>query len=232
MIQPPFIDVTNINKKVYNFIKQNILNYDYPPGYAININKLSTILGVSQTPIKDAIARLAGEGLVEIAPRKGTYVKNITAVELHELMKVRLILETAVIEEIAPIITDEQLQSIESIYQKSLDLKLNAENYELYMELNSQFHLSFFNVMGNGRLTAIYKKLNVHAHIVRFRTRHHAKGKLPTTDQEHEKIFMALREHDPVKAKKAIQDHLSSLDMTWAVEQCADKQLEIQSFGR
>lgn len=219
MIQPPFIDVTNINEKVYNFIKQNIINYDYPPGYAININKLSTTLGVSQTPIKDAIARLAGEGLVEIAPRKGTNVKNITAVEMHELMKVRLILETAVIEEIAPIITDVQLQSIESIYQKSLNLELNAESYKLYMDLNSEFHLSFFHVMGNGRLTAIYKNLNAHAHVARFRTSHHAKGKLPTTDQEHAKILAALREHDPVKAKKAIQDHLSSLDMTWAVDQ-------------
>ena len=77
--QSTLIDVTNINEKVYNYIKTNIISYNYPPGYNLNLNQLSELLGVSPTPIKDALFRLAGEGLVEIAPRKGTYVKDVTS---------------------------------------------------------------------------------------------------------------------------------------------------------
>ena len=93
----PLIDVTNINEKVYLLIKQNIIKFVYPPGHNLNITELKETLGVSPTPIKDALFKLAGEGLVVIYPRRGTYVKDITAEDIHEIIQTRLILETAVI---------------------------------------------------------------------------------------------------------------------------------------
>ena len=100
------IDVSNINEKAYNYIKTNIINLTYPPGYNLNLGQLSEKLGVSPTPIKDALFRLSGEGLVEIAPRKGTYVKELSLEDIHEIVQIRIILETAAVEAIVAGLTD------------------------------------------------------------------------------------------------------------------------------
>jgi len=212
---PSIIDVTNINEKVYDFIKKNITTFNFPSGYKLNIKQLSETLGVSHTPIKDALFRLAGEGLIDITSRTGTYVKSITEADIHEILQTRLILETAVIEEITGRITDEQLQALKALHQKGRSLVVNpndSESYRAFMELDSQFHLSFFNIMGNRRLLNIYKNLNAHMQMVRFRLMNHALGKLPTTDQEHQVILDALCERDVVKAKQAIANHLRGLE--------------------
>lgn len=78
------IDITNINEKIYNLIKTRITHLEYPPGYQINIKKLQDELGVSSSPIKDALFRLVGEELLEINPRKGTFVKDVLEKDILE----------------------------------------------------------------------------------------------------------------------------------------------------
>lgn len=208
------IDVTNINEKVYDYIKKKIITFEFPSGHKLNIKQLSNTLGVSQTPIKDALFRLAGEGLIDITSRTGTYVKSVTEDEIHEILQTRLILETAVIEEIAGKITDEQLASLKSLFEKSYSLVVNPndnDSYKTFMEYDSEFHLSFFHIMGNKRLIHIYKNLNAHMQMVRFRLMNDALGKLPTTDEEHRMILEALFERNVAKAKHAIASHLHRL---------------------
>jgi GntR family transcriptional regulator, rspAB operon transcriptional repressor len=219
---PFIIDVTNINEKVYDYIKKNITTFHFPSGYKLNIKQLSETLGVSHTPIKDALFRLAGEGLIDITSRTGTYVKSITEADIHEILQTRLILETAVIEEIAGKITDEQLQALTDLYRKGVSLVVNPndnESYKAFMEYDSQFHLSFFNIMGNRRLLHIYKNLNAHMQMVRFRLMNRALGKLPTTDEAHRLILEALCERNVAKAKQAIANHLHGLDAVCAMVQ-------------
>ena len=209
------IDVTNINEKVYQLIKQNIIKFIYPPGHNLNINELKDVLGVSPTPIKDALFRLAGEGLVVIYPRKGTYVKHVTDEDFHEIIQTRLILETAVVSSLAKQITDEQLQILEGFYQTGISIKIdqdNSDDYRAFMESDSQFHLSFFFFFGNKRLTEIYKNLNAHMQIVRYRLMHHTRGKNLWTDQDHKDILTALQQHDAPGAEEAVRKHLIRLE--------------------
>ena len=222
--QTTLIDVSNINEKVYNFIKTNIINYNYPPGYNLNLGQLSELLGVSPTPIKDALFRLAGEGLVEIAPRKGTYVKDVTLEDIHEILKVRVILETAAVEAITAGLTDEQLSLFTGLYGQMISVRVgenDVASYKAYMERDSEFHLLFFQILGNQRLLNIYRNLNAHIQIVRFRLLDR-RGKNVTTDQEHERILEALRERDPGKAKEAVRQHLLSLDRALTVLRSRD----------
>ena len=217
--QSTLIDVSNINEKVYNFIKTNIINYNYPPGYNLNLGQLSELLGVSPTPIKDALFRLAGEGLVEIASRKGTYVKDVTLGDIHEILKVRVILETAAVEAITAGLTDEQLSMFTGLYGKMISVRVgenDVASYKAYMEHDSEFHLLFFQILGNQRLLNIYRNLNAHIQIVRFRLLDR-RGKNVTTDQEHERILEALRARNPEKAKEAVRQHLLSLDRALTV---------------
>ncbi|MCU0584258.1 MAG: GntR family transcriptional regulator [Syntrophales bacterium] len=217
--QSTLIDVTNINEKVYNFIKTNIISYNYPPGYNLNLNQLSELLGVSPTPIKDALFRLAGEGLVEIAPRKGTYVKDVTLEDIHEILQARIILETAAVEAITASLTDEQISRFEELFRQMITVRVGENDeasYKAYMERDSEFHLLFFQIMGNQRLLSIYRNLNAHIQIVRFRLLDR-RGKNVTTDQEHAVILEALRERNPAKAKEAVRRHLLSLDSALTV---------------
>jgi len=205
------IDTTNINEKVYKFIKQNIINLEYPSGHKLSLNEISKMLGVSNTPIKEALFKLSGEGLVEITSRMGIYVKNINQVDIHEILQIRLFLESAVVAEIAPGISNENLQYIRDIYAKSIALSVNPsdiESYKVFMEYDGEFHLSFFRILANERLLNIYKNLNAHMQIVRFRLMNRSKGKFPKTDEGHMLILDALCQHDAMKAREAVSRHL------------------------
>ena len=211
---PSRIDVTNINEKVYNYIKENIINSNFPSGYKINFKQLIEDLGVSQTPIKDALFRLAGEGLIDIQARTGTYVRSITETDIHEIIQARVFLETSAVGEIISIITDQDLQTLREIYKKSVSLSLkpnDTESYKMFMEYDSQFHFCFFRILGNKNLFNMYRNLNAHMQIVRFRLINHTQGILPRTNELHRAILDALYERNAEKAKQAIIDHMVQL---------------------
>ena len=200
------IDITNINEKIYNLIKGRIIHFEYPRGFQINIRRLQDELGVSNSPIKDALSRLAGEGLVEITSRKGTFVKDISERDLYEIEEVRIILETSAADIIAETITDEQLDQLETLYEETL-IPEDEFEYSKFMEKDSRFHMEIIKMTNNQRLVEVYKQLNAHVHITRFQYARNRKKPLPWTHQDHQNILKALKLRDREKVKKAIQDH-------------------------
>lgn len=205
----PRIDVTNINEKIYDFLKKHIVNFTYPPGYKLNVRQLRKELGVSQTPIKDALFRLAGEGLVEISSRRGTFVKEVTDQDITELYDTRMILEAGAGESIAKNITDQQLDELERLYEGTLRTDANTD-YRIFMEREKEFHLAIIRFTKNKRLLNIYNQLNPHMQAVRFRFGEQALGRLPKTNQEHESILNSFKKRDPLRVKEAIKHHLST----------------------
>jgi DNA-binding GntR family transcriptional regulator len=202
------IDITNINEKVYNLLKQRIIHLEYPPGYKISIRKLQDELGVSNSPIKDALFRLAGEELVEISSRKGTYVNEITEQDISEIEQVRTILEIGAAEIAIKNITDEQIEKLEALYIEAHFPKEEIE-YSRFMEIDSKFHMELINITQNRRLIKVYKRLNAHMQIVRFQFVRNRKGPLPWTQEDHLKILEALKQRDLEKLKTAIRNHIN-----------------------
>ena len=200
------IDVTNINEKIYSLIKGRITHFEYPPGYPLNIRRLQDEFGVSNSPIKDALFRLAGEGLVEITSRKGTFVKDISERDLYEIEETRAILEVGAVEIIAGKITDEQLKRLESLYHETF-IPEDRFEYSQFMEKDSRFHLEIIMMTNNKRLLDVYKQLNAHVHITRFQYARNRKKPLPWTHQDHMDILTALKERNTEKAKKAVRIH-------------------------
>lgn len=200
------IDVTNINEKIYTLIKRRITHLEYPPGHQINIRKLQAELGVSNSPIKDALFRLAGEELVEITSRKGTFVRDISEEDIQEIEEVRSILEAGAVEVIAPEITDEQLAHLENLYRETL-MSANSFEYSAFMEKDSRFHQAIIELTENRRLIKMYRRLNAHVQIVRFQFARNRNRPLPWTDQDHREILEALKARDPERAKAAIGSH-------------------------
>jgi DNA-binding GntR family transcriptional regulator len=134
---------------------------------------------------------------------------------------VRVILETAAVETITAGLTNEQLSMFTGLYGKMISVRVgenDVASYKAYMEHDSEFHLLFFQILGNQRLLNIYRNLNAHIQIVRFRLLDW-RGKNVTTDQEHEMILEALRARNPEKAKEAVRQHLLSLDRALTILQ-------------
>jgi DNA-binding GntR family transcriptional regulator len=200
------IDITNINEKVYELIKSRVICRDYPPGHQISIRKLQDEIGVSNSPIINALFRLSGEGLVDITSRKGTYVKDITEKDIDEIEELRIILECGAIDIIGRTITDEQVEHLKQQYEETLvaDKKFD---YTKFMEKDSRFHLEIVKLTNNQRLIDTYKRLNAHIHVARFEYAKQRKTPLPWTHRDHLEILNALKQRDPEKAKKAIVDH-------------------------
>jgi DNA-binding GntR family transcriptional regulator len=206
-VEQPVIDVTNINEKVYDFLKKGITDLTYPPGERIKVRELQHELGVSQTPIKDALFRLAGEGMVEISSRRGTFVTEVTERDIREVAETRIILETGAVEIVAKRITAAQLTELEALYRATL-IEEESVGYDSYMERDSQFHLKIIEFTNNERLLKLYKQLNAHMQIVRFRFARRAKRKLSWTDEDHARILEAIKEHDAQKAVQTVREHL------------------------
>src|SRR4030042_213610 len=195
--------ITNINEKIYNLIKTRITHLEYPPGYQINIKKLQDELGVSSSPIKDALFRRVGEELLEINPRKGTFVKDVSEKDILENEQFRTILEVGAVDIIADTITNEQIALLERRHRELTDELI----YDTFMEKDYQFHLDIIMMTKNEKLISAYKHLNSHVKIIRFKFSRHQHRPYSWTLQDHLDILNALRNRDSEKAKQAIRSH-------------------------
>lgn len=215
------IDLSNINEKVYDFIKKRIIHLAYPPGHKINVRELQQELGISQTPIKDALFRLAGEGMVEISARRGTFVKEVTEKDIEELFGTRFILEAGAVDLVAGGITEQQLEELEGLYGETVRSGVESD-YGLFMEKDRAFHMKMIEFTGNQRLIETYRHLSSHMQIVRFRMARHNVGKMPWVDEDHRRILNALKDRNPEKVKEAIRDHFSK-SMSFLSRQSAER---------
>ena len=200
------IDTSNINQKVYMMLRQKIIYRDYPPGHKLTIRELQNTFGVSNSPIKDALYKLAGEGFLEITSRKGTYVKDITVKDILEIEQTRIIIEAGAVEIAAKKVTPEEIAKLEILYENTL-MRGKKFNYVAFMEKDFEFHNEIIRIAENDRLSQIYEQLNAHLQIARFRVARNIKKRLPWTNSDHRKIVEALRLKDPKKAREAVTEH-------------------------
>ena len=200
------IDITNINQKVYQNLRKKIVYRDYPPGHKLTIRELQKTFGVSNSPIKDALFKLAGEGFVEISSRKGTYVKDITIKDILEIEQTRIIIEAGAVEVVAQKISDEELAKLEQLYENTL-MRGKKFDYMVFMERDFEFHNEIIRLTENDRLTQIYEQLNAHLQIARFKVAQNIKKRLPWTNSDHRKIIKALSLRNPQKAREAVTEH-------------------------
>ena len=204
----PTIDSSNINERVYFLLKKSIINGSYTPAIKLNIDTLREEFGVSYTPIKDALSRLAGEGLIEIRSRKGTFVRNISKKEVIEIIDTRLLIEPSVVQILATQITDKQLKILEDDHDKKMSLTV-TKNMDLtdYIENDFRFHLDLISFMKNDTLFQFYKRLNDHMQIVRYRFSQETEH-MAWVLKDHRDIITALKKRKPIDAAEAMKSHL------------------------
>jgi DNA-binding GntR family transcriptional regulator len=198
------------NDAVHAALKKAILTSVMLPGERLNPGDLAQQLGVSLTPVRNAIQVLAAEGLVEVRPRSGTFVARVTARELEETFDIRAALECLAAEKATA--RPDLDQAVEELrgWLHALDRPVRTERDRVRHEQdNAEFHLCLIRASGSSRLRETYQALNAHITIGRI---HAAQvdwaDRLPQEQREHLAIVDSLAARDLAAAQTAIRSHI------------------------
>lgn len=203
---------TRLTQTIYALLRDKIASHDYAPGERLRLDALAIQLGVSRTPVRDALNQLAAEGLVEIRPRHGTFVARVDPETVAELYQMRLMIDTSVGKLLARRLAPGQLRTLGRLLDKLVKL-VDGDTYVdfgAYLECDRAFHSAIVRLLGNSRLTALYEEINLPLWLVRAQQNAGAPHDARASLAEHQAILRALAAHDPGAAAEAMAAHIES----------------------
>ena len=193
---------------VFHTLREAILRGELKPGERLMEIALAEKLGVSRTPIREAIRKLELEGLVIMIPRRGAQVAKITEKELTDVLEVRIGLENMVIEKVCSQMTAEQLDRVEEA-EREFEKAMREGDLKNLAEADENFHKMIYDACDNRRLLQILS--NLRAQLYRYRIEY-----LKDEDtrnllvEEHRAIYHAIRNQDTEAAKKYAFAHVEN----------------------
>lgn len=198
----------SLNEIAYLRFKQALVTLRYKPGEYLNTAQVMEDLELGRTPINQAIHRLAGEGLLQIIPRKGVMVSPLSINDALKLIEVRLANEMLCIQLVCKRITVEELDHLKSIHEKVLAAR-NALNTVEMMTLDREFHEALSEITANKWLADILSV--IHAQAQRFWTSTLSNEiHMQEVVEEHAAIIHALEHKDLALAEQAVSSHILS----------------------
>ncbi len=144
----------SLREQVYHFFWQQMQSGTLAPGAAINMNEISKKLGISKTPLRDALIQLETEGFVTILPRRGIVVNKLPLHEIKSFYEILGALESAALLSVFDKIKNNQIEQMEDLNAEQIKALTNRE-YEHYYRLNLAFHDVFLNLSDNDILKKI-----------------------------------------------------------------------------
>jgi DNA-binding GntR family transcriptional regulator len=157
-----FINISpqKISATAYDALREKIISRELAPGQRLDLNSIEEQMGISRTPLKEALARLEMEGLVEIFPRSGTYVTDPSPDQLAESFDVRLALEMFAIEMAVKTMTDAELEQVRALVEQLRQLAAAPDRdaiYPQYLALDHELLRQLLALAGNHRLGRIHQ---------------------------------------------------------------------------
>jgi DNA-binding GntR family transcriptional regulator len=182
------------------------------PGERLMEIQLAEELGVSRTPVREAIRKLELEGYVIMMPRRGTYVANLSIRDVNEVFEIRTSLDSLAGGLAAERITDEELEALQCLLVK-LNGYIEDDNMDKIVETDVKFHDILYQASRNSRLVGIIS--NLRDQLTRFRTASMSfPGRLNATLEEHRRLVEAIAQGDADEARAAAEDHMEKSEQT------------------
>jgi len=206
-------------EKVYEKIKTLAIDYHFRPSERINEVELASQLGVSRTPVREALNRLAKDGFMNLVPNRGFYSRDLTPEGVRELYEVRMVIEQAAFRFACLRATDEDIAATAAIWESvvaSQSQDKSAEDWAKIAEIDETFHMEIARISKNIRLYEMLESLNA---LSRFFRRIDLETPVRRNNayDEHEEIIDALRQRNAEKGIVLIEQHIS-LSSEHAVE--------------
>ncbi len=178
---------------------------------------LAGVLGVSVTPVREALLELAAAGLVEPVPNKGYRVVELSQHDLDEIFQVRLMLEVPAAAEVARLRTAEPDMTRFRTLADELEQRARDGDVPGFLETDREFHLGLIGTLGNGRLTDMVSRLRYQARLYGL-PRLAERGELKESAHEHRELLDAVSRGDAAAAAQITTRHLQHTRGIWAGE--------------
>ncbi len=201
-----------LRELVFEQLRSSILNGSLKPGERLMEIDLAEKLGVSRTPIREAIRKLELEGLVVMEVRKGAYVADVSVKETLDILEVRSVLEGLAASLAAKRVTKEELEEMQ-VTLESFNQAVKDDDMKRMIEQDTRFHNLIFKSTRNKKLIQIVNGLQ--ELVLRFRITYFTEYKRATDmPAEHQLIYKAIANGDPIAAQKNGQYHIDMLKET------------------
>ena len=199
-------DNLTLSQRVYRHLREEILSDRLPPGTELSEVALSKVLEISRGPIREAMGRLAAEGLITVRPRRRAEVRSLTPQELIDAYEVREALEVLAVRLAVPRVTEADLARLDQLIDQMADhVKANAIGD--FFAVNVEFHETLCELSGNSKLQEVHHRLE--GEIGRFQARTLAlRGSLDGSLTEHRAILAAIRLRDVEEAAALTAAHV------------------------
>jgi DNA-binding GntR family transcriptional regulator len=204
--KPSENDTAGLRRRVFAIIEEAVLNGKYAPGESLTESRLAGELGVSRTPIREALTQLEHEGLVQLVPNKGAVVTGISQKDIQDIYAIRMMIEGLAARWAAENIGEEELREL----QEAIDLEefyTSKGDIGRLMSLDSNFHQLLYRASKSKPLQ--YMLHTFHHYIQRARSQSiAAPGRAQLALEEHKAILQAIRKRDGDRAERITVEHI------------------------
>lgn len=199
----------SLSERVYQSLREAILSMQYPPGTVIRKGAICEQLGVSRSPVAEALARLSAEGLVDIIPQSATKVSCFSMDEIREASFLRQALEVAAIEKVTRERTPEQLAALTRNIRMQ-ELLIEDKDFVGFYEADEEFHTMLMNFTGFNGVPQVLASVSLHLTRARMLVLPD-EGRPKETVKEHRAILAAIKNQDVDAAREAMKSHIGQL---------------------
>ncbi len=196
----------SLTSLIFEQIREDILNGRYANGDKLVEIKLAEELGVSRTPVREALKQLELDGLVENIPNRGVVVNGISKEDIDDILTLRLCIEGLVGQWAAERISEEEVKVLEEIYDL-MEFYTFKNDVDKIFELNTKFHETLYHATKSRYLESVLKDFQLFIRAARNSSLK-SEGRLVFALKEHEAILNALKEGNPEKSRVALLTHI------------------------
>ncbi|MEX0591188.1 MAG: GntR family transcriptional regulator [Xanthobacteraceae bacterium] len=208
----PLDDTSTFKDRAYVSLRDVIVSlnvYDQPGEVRLDERRLAQDLGVSRTPVREAMAQLEREGFVRSVPRRGIYVVRKTKVEVLEMITAWAALESMAARLITTISSDEEIGQLRKMFAKFENGTLHAKLDE-YSEVNIEFHQTIIRMSRNSVLIDLAENLFTHMRMIRRKTIGE-QDRVDRSIRDHLNIIEALEARETERAEELVRNHALGL---------------------
>lgn len=205
-VQKDASDKYSLRGRVFNKIREDILSGKYSENEELKETSIGNLLGVSRTPVREALRQLELEGLVTIIPNKGAYVNGITKKDIQDIYVIRSYLEGLCAKWACEHITKEQIDKLEEIVYLS-EFHARKEHHEQILSLDNQFHQLIYEASNSKILHHVLTDFHHYVERVRKITLA-SESRAMNSNKEHTAILEAIRQRDGERAEALAHEHI------------------------
>ena len=199
-------DTRSLTDQAYEIIKEAIISLELEPGEKLKESTLAEELGISKTPVREALTRLQHEGLVNVLPFRGASVAEIDDRDMEEIFELRELLEGTAVKRAAISFSLEDSQEGEALLEE-MRAAYKAGDIKSYAQPSRDFHGLLIKKFGNQRMISVLKTFDDQLERIRI-TAIRTSENIPLFIEDYEKILEALKAGNPEAAEKALLLHL------------------------